>query len=88
MTVAQIEDDVRRFVAESFLPDGAEPPGAADDLFALLDSLQVLRLVVWVEERFGVKVGDEDLTAENLGTPGRVAAFVAGRLAAPAGTAG
>ena len=52
----------------------------------LLDSLQLLRMVVWVEERFGVKVGDEDLIAENLRTPARVAAFV-GRRAAPAGIA-
>jgi len=87
MTVAAIEEQVRRFVAEAFLPDGAEPPAAGDDLFALLDSLQVLRLVVWVEERFGVAVGDGDLTADNLGTAGRVAAFVA-RRAAPAGLAG
>jgi acyl carrier protein len=81
MAVARIEEQVRGFVAESFLPDGAEPPGADDDLFALLDSLQILRLVVWAEERFGVKVADEDLTAENLGTPGRVAAFVGRRVA-------
>jgi acyl carrier protein len=87
MTVAQVEEQVRRFVTESFLPDGADPPGAADDLFALLDSLQILRLVVWVEERFGLKVADEDLTAEHFGTVGRVAAFV-GRRVAPAGLAG
>jgi acyl carrier protein len=86
MTVAQVEEQVRRFVAESFLPDGADLPGSADDLFALLDSLQILRLVVWVEGAFGLKVADEDLTAENLGTLGRVAAFV-GR-AAPAGFPG
>jgi len=79
MTAAEIEDEVRRFVAGSFLPDGADPPAAADDLFAVLDSLQVLRLVVWVEERFGVKVADGDLTADNLGSVGRVAAFVAAR---------
>jgi acyl carrier protein len=79
MTAAEIENEVGRFVAGSFLPDGAEPPGPADDLFALLDSLQVLRLVVWVEERFGVKVADGDLTADNFGSVGRVAAFVAAR---------
>jgi acyl carrier protein len=81
MTVTQIENQVRVFIAESFLPDGAGHPAADDDLFALLDSLQILRLVVWVEERFGVKVGDEDLTAENLETPRRVAAFIGRRVA-------
>ena len=80
---ADLAARVRQFVASSFLPDGATL-GDDDDLFALLDSLQVLRLVVWVEEQFGVKVGDADLTAENLGTVARLAAFVAARV----GTAG
>lgn len=82
MTAAEIEDRVGRFVAGSFLADGAGVPGRDEDLFSLLDSLQVLRLVVWIEEQFGVKVGDGDLTAENLGTVGRVSAFIASRLGA------
>ena len=52
MAVAEIEDRVGRFVAASFLPDGADPPGPADDLFALLDSLQGLRTVAWLEEAY------------------------------------
>jgi len=82
MTVAEIEDRVGRFVAGSFLADGAGAPGRDEDLFALLDSLQVLRLVVWIEEQFGVKVGDADLTADNLGTVARVAAFIGSRVGA------
>jgi acyl carrier protein len=80
MTLAEIEDKVGRFIAGSFLADGADVPGRDEDLFALLDSLQVLRLVVWIEEQFSVKVGDGDLTAENLGTVARVAAFIGSRV--------
>jgi hypothetical protein len=36
--------------------------------------------VVWIEEQFSVKVGDGDLTAENLGTVARVAAFIGSRV--------
>jgi acyl carrier protein len=79
MTAVEIEGEVAGFVAESFLPEGAEPPRPDDELFSLLDSLQVLRLVVWVEERFGVKVADADLTAGNFSSVGRVAGFVASR---------
>ena len=81
MTPAEIEDRVGTFIAGSFLADGAGMPGRDEDLFGLLDSLQVLRLVVWIEEQFGVKVTDGDLTAENLGTVGRVASFIASRVA-------
>jgi acyl carrier protein len=82
MTFAKIEDRVRTFVVGSFLADGTAPPGPDDDLFALLDSLQVLRTVVWIEEQFGVKVTDGDLTAENLGTVARVAVFIGARTGA------
>jgi acyl carrier protein len=85
MTIAEIEDRVSRFVTGSFLADGASALGRDDDLFAVLDSLQVLRTVVWIEEQFGVKVTDGDLTADNLGTVGRVAAFVASRVASGPG---
>ena len=78
MTVEDIQEEVRGYVLESFLPDTpAEAFGNGDDLFALLDSLQVLRLVVQLERLFGVKVTDADLTAENLSSVERVAAFVA-----------
>lgn len=79
MTAAEIEDRVSRFIAGSFLPDGADPLAPADDLFALLDSIQVLRTVAWLEEAFGVQVGDADLTAENLASVGRIAAFIIAR---------
>jgi acyl carrier protein len=82
MTVAEIEDRVGTFVVGSFLADGTAAPGRDDDLFAILDSLQVLRTVVWIEEQFGVKVTDGDLTAENLGTVARVAAFIGSRTGA------
>jgi acyl carrier protein len=33
---------------------------------ALIDSLNILRLVVFIEENFGVKIGDEELIPENF----------------------
>jgi len=64
-----VELDVR------FPPDG--------DLFAAgLDSMAVMQLVVIVEERFGVTLGPEDMTKENLSTPESLAAFLSAKLAA------
>ena len=76
MSSEETTEVVRRFIVASFWGEGVSAPGDDDDLFALLDSLQVLRLVGWIEEHFGVQVGDADLTADNFGTIGRVAAFV------------
>jgi acyl carrier protein len=75
---AAIEDDVRQYIACSFLTETQADDLRSDtDLFALLDSLQVLRLVVALETTFGFKVGDGELSPENLSTVERIAQFVA-----------
>jgi acyl carrier protein len=75
---AAIEDDLRQYIASSFLTDAqADDLHSGTDLFALLDSLQVLRLVVALETAFGFKVGDSELSPENLSTIERIAQFVA-----------
>ena len=83
MTMTEIEETVRRFVLTSFLAD--TPPEAFqddDDLFLLLDSLQILRLVVHLESTFGFKVQQEELTADNLRSVQKVSAFAARKRAA------
>lgn len=52
------------------------------DLFtAGLDSMAAMQLVVAVEDRFGIELGPEDLTRENLATPTTLAALIAARIA-------
>jgi acyl carrier protein len=77
MMKIEIEERVRQFVLTSFLADSA-PEGFRndDDLFVLLDSLQILRLVVQIESMFGIKVEQQELSAENLSSVQRIAAFV------------
>ena len=80
--IVALEDSLRQFIADSFLgADQAQALHNDTDLFAVLDSLQVLRLVVALESTFGFKVGDGELTPENLSSVERIARFVAGRLA-------
>lgn len=75
---AAIEDDLRQYIASSFLTEAQADDLRSDtDLFALLDSLQVLRLVVALETAFGFKVGDGELSPENLSTVERITQFVA-----------
>ena len=78
----EIAERVRTYIVDSFLE---EPQAAAlqnsDNLLNVLDSLQLLRLVVQLEPWFGVKVDDSELTPENFGSIDRIADFVARRTA-------
>ncbi len=74
-----VEARIRAFVLDELLYD-RELPGlaAADPLVGpgLLDSLGVMRLVLWIEEEFGVQIPDEEVVPENLDTLERVVALV------------
>lgn len=58
-----------------------DPGFPADgDLFAAgLDSMAVMQLVVAAEEKFGVVLGPEDITRDNLSTPRAMAGLFAGK---------
>lgn len=52
-------------------------PEDAQDLFEFgLDSLRAMRLLVFVEEEFGVRIPEGDITAENISSVDALAALV------------
>lgn len=86
MTIAMIEDHVRDYLVGSFLSQTeAKTLANDDDLLLILNSLELLRMVIDLESSFSIKIDDRDLTAENLGTVSRIAAFVADKRAASSG---
>jgi acyl carrier protein len=70
--------EVRAYVVEQFM--FGEPGKLSNDDSLLdrgiLDSMGVLELVAFVEQRFEVKVDDHELVPENLDSISRIAAFV------------
>jgi acyl carrier protein len=48
----------------------------------IVDSLGILRLVAFIEERFGVKVPDEDVVFENFQSLQAMANYVSARTSA------
>ena len=48
----------------------------------IVDSLGILRLVAFIEERFGVKVPDEDVVFENFQSLQAMANYVSARASA------
>ncbi len=69
MTPENIAQEVRNFILENFL-FGEDGDSLTDDVSFLeagiLDSTGVLQLVAFLEERFQIKVEDEELLPENL----------------------
>lgn len=75
----QITHKVRQYIIDNLLMgiDGVE---IADDTSfleqGLLDSTGVLELVTYLEDSFDIKVGDDELTPDNLDSLNRIAAYV------------
>lgn len=52
------------------------------DLFAAgMDSMAVMQIVVAVEDEYGVELGPDDLTKENLATPITLARLIGAKIA-------
>ena len=47
-----------------------------DQLLEALDSMQVMRLVIELEAKYGIRFDNGDMTPDNLGSIAKVAAFV------------
>jgi acyl carrier protein len=73
-----IEQAIRAYIVDSFLaPDDDASFSSDDDLLAILDSLQILRMLLDLEEQYSIRVENSELTPENLGTVRSLAAFIA-----------
>jgi acyl carrier protein len=72
-------DAIEKFIVEEITGDLVPGPLAHDeDLLAadLIDSLGITELVGFLEGRFGISVGDEDLTPDNFRSVDAIVAFV------------
>lgn len=59
-----------------------EPLSPDEDLFAAgFDSMSLTRVLVFVEERFGLLIPDQDVVLDEVSTIEKMAEFVHGRLA-------
>ena len=85
MTQAQIETAVRDFVSEKFMFGQGGDKLASDTSFlesGLIDSTGVLELVMFLEDKYRVKVADEEMLPENLDSVRAIAGYVTRKLAA------
>lgn len=77
MNQAEIQQQVRNYLVEAYLPpDKGENLSDDEDLLKVLNSLQLLRMVIEVESMFGIAIENSELAPENLGSVGNIAAFI------------
>jgi acyl carrier protein len=78
MMPPSVTSHIRAFLKERFPSARNHALGEHDSLLAngILDSLGVLDLVGYLEQEFGITVGDEDLVPEHFENLHRLTAFV------------
>ena len=75
----EIKGSIRHFLAESILFCGNHFPYADDVSFlenGIIDSMNVMEIVYFVEHQFEIKVEDEDIVPDNFDTIERLASFI------------
>ncbi len=78
----EIKERIRTYILENILLGSAEESLEDDDSFlekGLIDSTGILELVGFVEDEFGIEVGDEDLIPDNFDSVGKLAVYVQAR---------
>jgi acyl carrier protein len=76
-----ITQSIRAYLESSFLDEGQMVAlRDDDDLLVVLDSLQVLRMLMDLETEFSIQVDPSEFTPENLGSVERIAEFIGRKL--------
>jgi acyl carrier protein len=80
---AEVRTRVRVFLEENFLY--MRPDFVLDDDDRLLergvvDSMGVIEILSFLEDEFGVKTADDEISEANLGTLNAIGAFVASKM--------
>jgi acyl carrier protein len=81
MQSADIEREVRSFVVEHFLSGHAGKLRDDGSLLGdVIDSMGVVDLVAYLQDRFKITVEDDEVVPSNLDTLNNLAAYVARKL--------
>jgi acyl carrier protein len=90
VTETEIVHETRRYITENFLyarPD--QVVGEHEHLMdrGIVDSMGMMELIEFLEDRFGVQPADDEITEPNFATLARIAGFVARKRGAAADAA-
>jgi acyl carrier protein len=74
-----VEDQIKEYIAKNLLFSDNGFPFSNDASFLeerIVDSMGVMDLVAYVEDKFKIKVDDLDVTPDNFDSVNRLAAFI------------
>jgi acyl carrier protein len=77
-----VESLINDYISREFVQDPALLPLANDTSLletGILDSLSLLRMVVFLEERFGITLGEGDLLPQNFAGVNTICAYLRAR---------
>lgn len=79
----QRADELLKYISDNFTGNGTDAVDAETSLFQgqVLDSLNLVELITFVESRFGIKVSPSEVSIDNLDTVNRIAGFIERKLA-------
>ncbi len=78
-SAGRVRQILRAFIVESFLPQsGVDSFGDSDSFMekGIIDSTGVLELLEFIEERFSIKVEDEEVVPDNLDSLDKLTAYI------------
>ena len=83
-----LEQEIRQFIIDNFLFGEQDCKLSNDDSFleqGIIDSTGVLELVAFLEEKFKIKINDNELVPANLDTISCLVRFIDRKRHAPTG---
>jgi acyl carrier protein len=81
------EEIVRNHIAKDILFNNKGYPYPDDASFlenGIIDSMNVMELIMFVEENFQLEVADEDIVPDNFDSVSKIAAYVRRKIGQPA----
>jgi acyl carrier protein len=81
-----MEDAIRDYISRELVRDPAKPPLENSTPLldsGVLDSLGLLRLVVFIQDRFEIVMDDLDLVPEHFASVDAICAYIRARAPAP-----
>jgi len=79
---SEIEEKISKFIAETILFSSKVYPYPIDASFlenGIVDSMNIMEIVMFVEEQFKIKVEDNEITPDHFDSVLRIASFVQGK---------